>query len=195
MITPQDIREKGFDKAVFGGYDMGSVDDYLEQLANEVEAIQRENNTLRGKMKVLAEKVEDYRTSEGALNAAMLSAQKLSIQVETDARARAAAIVAEADAKAKARLGGLDELVAQEEMRLQAAKLSTAKFFATAREICEKQLQNLDKISVATRSAVSAAEPVRIQPDAPAFDREPAAEEPAELSENTQIFTFSGNEE
>ena len=30
MITAQDIREKTFEKARIGGYDMSSVDDFLE---------------------------------------------------------------------------------------------------------------------------------------------------------------------
>jgi len=31
MITAQDIREKTFEKAVFGGYDMGTIDAFLEE--------------------------------------------------------------------------------------------------------------------------------------------------------------------
>ena len=38
MITSQDIRAKTFEKAVFGGYEMGSVDDYLEAVAQELDA-------------------------------------------------------------------------------------------------------------------------------------------------------------
>ncbi len=30
MITPQDIKEKTFEKALFGGYDMAAVDRFLE---------------------------------------------------------------------------------------------------------------------------------------------------------------------
>ena len=41
-MTPQDIREKIFEKAVFGGYDMGSVDDFMEEMAAELESAQRE---------------------------------------------------------------------------------------------------------------------------------------------------------
>ena len=32
MYTPQDIQNKEFTKAVFGGYDMTAVDDFLEAL-------------------------------------------------------------------------------------------------------------------------------------------------------------------
>ena len=66
-MTPQDIREKIFEKAVFGGYDMGSVDDFMEEMASELEAAQRESATLKAKMKVLVDKIEEYRASEDAI--------------------------------------------------------------------------------------------------------------------------------
>ena len=111
MITAQDIREKTFEKARFSGYDMASVDDFLEELAEDVTATQKENAVLKSKMKVLVDKIEEYRTNEEALNQAILSAQKLSVQIENDARARANSIVAEAEAKASSMLGSIDERI------------------------------------------------------------------------------------
>ena len=200
MTTPQDIRGKGFDKAraMFGGYDMGAVDDYLEVLANDFEALQRENAALKGKMKVLVDKIEEYRSDESALNKAILSAQKLSVQIENDARTRSAAIVSEAEAKAASILGGIDERIAQEEARLQAAKLSTAKLIDSVRALCQKQLNNLDAIGIATGAAASNAAPTAV-PSAEEI-RIPAADiiEDARVSEpnpldagNTQVFMFS----
>lgn len=203
MTTPQDIRGKGFDKAraMFGGYDMGAVDDYLEVLANDFEALQRENAALKGKMKVLVDKIEEYRSDESALNKAILSAQKLSVQIENDARTRSAAIVSEAEAKAASILGGIDERIAQEEARLQAAKLSTAKLIDSVRALCQKQLNNLDAIGIATGAAASNAAPTAV-PSAEEI-RIPAADiiEDARVSEpnpldagNTQVFMFSQND-
>ena len=116
MITHQDIREKSFDnaKAVFGGYDMGAVEDYLDDVADAFEALQKENSALKGKMKILVEKIEEYRNNEDALNRSILSAQKLSVQIESDARARAASIVSEAETKAASILGSIDERIATE---------------------------------------------------------------------------------
>ena len=91
MITAQDIREKGFERARVNGYDMASVDDFLEELADDVAASQKENAVLKSKMKVLVDKIEEYRANEEALNSAILSAQKLAVQIESEARQRAAA--------------------------------------------------------------------------------------------------------
>ena len=63
MITAQDIREKTFDKARIGGYDMASVDDFLEELAEDVTAAQKENAVLKSKMKILVDKIEEYRAN------------------------------------------------------------------------------------------------------------------------------------
>ena len=43
MLTPQNFREKTFDKAIFGGYDMAAVDDFLDEAANDYSAIAKEN--------------------------------------------------------------------------------------------------------------------------------------------------------
>ncbi len=188
MTSPQDIREKTFEKAVFGGYDMGSVDDYMDALAAEIGAIQKENTALKAKMKVLVDKIEEYRTNESALNMAILSAQKLSVQIESDARARAAAIVSDAEAKAAATIGGIEARIAQEESRLQAAKLSSAKFIDSVKELCSKQLSNLETIGAASRAVkYDVADAARI-PDENISNK--AEADPLENG-NTQVFMFS----
>ncbi len=60
-MTVQEIQEIGFEKAVFGGYDMKSVDTFLERVAEEFAAMQKENAALKAKMKVLVDKIEEYR--------------------------------------------------------------------------------------------------------------------------------------
>ena len=76
MITAQDIREKTFEKSKFGGYDMAEVDDFLEQLADDLTSSQKETAVLKSKMKVLVDKIEEYRSNESALNQSIISARK-----------------------------------------------------------------------------------------------------------------------
>ena len=118
MMTPQDIRDKTFEKAVFGGYDMGSVDDFLDKVAGDLAAAQKETMILKAKMKVLVDKIEEYRYNEDALNRALLSAQKLSVQIEAEARHKADVVVAEANTKAQSIVGGIAGARAAEEARL-----------------------------------------------------------------------------
>ena len=146
MITAQDIREKGFERARLNGYDMASVDDFLEELADDVAATQKENAVLKSKMKVLVDKIEEYRANEEALNAAILSAQKLAVQIESEARQRAAAMIAEAEEKSRETIGSISDRADAEEKRLADAKAATAKYFETAKAVCNTQLKKLAEI-------------------------------------------------
>ena len=158
MITAQDIREKGFERARVGGYDMASVDDFLEELADDVAATQKENAVLKSKMKVLVDKIEEYRANEEALNAAILSAQKLAVQIERDARQRAAAMIAEAEEKSRETIGSITDRADAEEKRLADAKAATAKFFEAAKALCNSQVGKLEGIMNDMGLAAPAAE-------------------------------------
>jgi cell division initiation protein len=147
MITAQDIREMTFEKARIGGYDMASVDDFLEELADDITASQKENAVLKSKMKVLVDKIEEYRANEEALNMAVLSAQKLAVQIETDARNRAAAMLADAEKQVKTTVGSIEERAAAEEQRLEDAKAATAQFLETVRKMCGTQIENIEAIA------------------------------------------------
>ena len=147
MITAQDIREKTFEKSRLSGYDMASVDDFLEDLANEITAAQKENTVLKSKMKVLVDQIEEYRAGEETLSSAILSAQKLAVQIEQDARKRAEAMIAEAEQKVQARVGSIEEETRLYERRLADAKAATARYFDEVRALCESQIGKLDAIS------------------------------------------------
>ena len=146
MITAQDIREKTFEKAKFGGYDMATVDDFLEELANDIAAAQKENALLKSKMKVLVDKVEEYRANEEAVNLAVLSAQKLAVQIENDARQRANTMLADAERQVKAIVGSIEDETAKQEKKLADAQAATTKFVEGIRAMCNAQLKNLDSI-------------------------------------------------
>lgn len=147
MITAQDIREKGFEKSRIGGYDMAAVDEFLEEIADDITAAQKENAVLKSKMKVLVDKIEEYRANEEALNMAVLSAQKLAVQIEAEARQRAANMIAEADKQVKETVGTIADMADAEEKRLEAAKAATAKFLENIRGLIGKQLDNIEAIA------------------------------------------------
>lgn len=146
MITSQEIRAKSFEKAVFGGYDMAAVDQYLETIAMEMDARVKEVSTLKSKMKILANKVEEYRSTEDAMRLALVSAQQLATQIEADARAKAEAILADATAQSVEVLASLQNETAAEEAKLEAAKASLATFLTDARAMCETQLRFLNEL-------------------------------------------------
>ena len=178
-MTPQDIREKTFEKAMFGGYDMAAVQNYQEEVATELANAQKEIAVLKGKMKVLVDKIEEYRASEDAMRLAILSAQKVGKQIEDDAQARADKILSEAKNTSDRILGGLQHETANEEAKLLNAKTSCAKFLEDVRNLCLTQLEYLD--GVAGSKAASA--PRAARPAETAAPAEPVPAAPAEQPE------------
>ena len=59
MFTPQQIEQISFNRATFGGYDMQSVDEFLEPLTEDYITLYKENALLKSKMKVLVTKLEE----------------------------------------------------------------------------------------------------------------------------------------
>lgn len=178
-MTPQDIREKTFEKAMFGGYDMAAVQNYQEEVATELANAQKEIAVLKGKMKVLVDKIEEYRASEDAMRLAILSAQKVGKQIEDDAQARADKILSEAKNTSDRILGGLQHETANEEAKLLNAKTSCAKFLEDVRNLCLTQLEYLDGVA---GSKAASAPRAAARPTASAAPAEPvsaAAAEPA----------------
>lgn len=187
MITAQDIRAKTFEKAVFGGYEMGSVDDYLEAIAQELEAQSKEIAILKGKMKILADKVEEYRNTEEAMRQALVSAQQLASQIEEDAKVKGEAIITDATTQSLETLAEIKQQIAAEENKLATVQSVFAKFLTDARGMCERQIRYLDAVPQ-TGGGVAAPKIDRIPESEQMRITEPAPD--ADGFEATQLFSL-----
>ena len=120
MLTPQEVSTHAFSKAVMGGYNMAMVDEFLDELTDDYTALYKENAALKAKMKVLVEKVEDYRATEDSMRATLLTAQKMADSIVHEAEAKRDEILAQAEASAKEKIGQLrQEVEAAENLRRQ----------------------------------------------------------------------------
>lgn len=196
MFTPQEVSEKVFPKASFGGggYSMASVDEFLDALTEDYTALFKENVTLKAKLKVLAEKVEEYRSTEEAMRQALLTAQKMAAKLVQEAQAEKEQILSDARTEAQAEIHRLDDERQAEERKLRAAQEKTAEFIRRSDELCKAQsafLQSLPELdflpekktqSAAQEDVVSAIEQDILSHYA---DVEPAQEEPAVTDEPT----------
>ena len=128
MFTPQEVSEKVFPKASFGsgGYSMASVDEFLDALTEDYTALFKENVTLKAKLKVLAEKVEEYRSTEEAMRQALLTAQKMAAKLVQDAQVEKEKILSDARAEAQQEIHRLDDERQAAERKLQYAQEKTA---------------------------------------------------------------------
>ncbi|MDR1131552.1 MAG: DivIVA domain-containing protein [Oscillospiraceae bacterium] len=165
MLTPQNFREKTFEKAIFGGYDMGAVDDFLDEAANDYAAVAKENMVLKSKMKVLVDKIEEYRATEESMRLTLLSAQKLSMQIEADARKKAEELLADARGDAERITREAYSQRTAEESLLLGAKRESTQYIENMRLICAKQLDFLNGLRGLKREALSRPDPPKEQLD------------------------------
>ena len=63
MLTPQEVAQRSFGKASFGGYNMAMVDDFLDELTADYEALFNENALLKQKLGVLSGKIREYQST------------------------------------------------------------------------------------------------------------------------------------
>lgn len=177
MLTPQEVSTHAFTKAVMGGYNMAMVDEFLDELTDDYTALYKENAALKAKMKVLVEKVEDYRATEDSMRATLLTAQKMADSIVREAEAKRDEILAQAETSAQDRIAQMAQELKESEARLRQGQLDLAKFIAASRDICTRELQLLEQLP-------------QVPVDMPAAPV-PAAEAPVEEIEEKVMAAFS----
>ncbi len=177
MLTPQELHEKTFDKAMFGGYDMAGVDDFLDAVANDYAALHKENDVLKKKLKVLVDKIEEYRATEDGLRRTILTAQKMSDEQLADTKEKCETMIREAEEKAAEIIREAQDGAALEEARYAEAKKSSAQYIESIRLICTRQLEYLDNLAEAKASVVTPPAPEKKQEIPQNVPAEPAESE------------------
>jgi len=98
-ITPLDIQQMVF-RAKFRGYDREEVNRFLEEVAQTVESLNRDNAALRERVACMEQQVAELKRTETTLSNTLVSAQSLADDVKRSAQRDAELIVKEAELKA-----------------------------------------------------------------------------------------------
>lgn len=180
MFTPQEVSEKTFPKSpsFSSGYDLAAVDEFLDTLTEDYTALYKENAALKTKLKILAEKVEEYRATEDTMRSMLLAAQKMAASMTEEAKEKGEKTLADARQESERLLtdarNAADELNRDLARKTEAArqKLSDAEtamkdYIAKSLAMCLDQVDYLEKL------------PHSELPAAPAPAQEPADQEPA----------------
>lgn len=157
MLTPQEVSTHVFSKARMGGYNMAMVDEFLDTLTDDYTTLYKENAALKAKLKVLVEKIEEYRATEDSMRATLLTAQKMASQMVKDAEAEKAKLLEHAEADAAVRKAELEAAITAETERLRIAREESAAFIANMRRLCNSELEFLDGVPDLPVEQVSAA--------------------------------------
>lgn len=168
MFTPQEIQEKTFTKAVFGGYDMQTVDDFLEPLTEDYITLYKENAVLKSKMKILVEKLEEYRSQEDSMKKALVAAQKTSDQMIAEAEKKCAQMTSQAENALRNKSAETQQQVAAEEERIERAKQAALNFIEVIEKDVSRHLDLLNNLKMMNLG------PQKTQARAYDFEKEPA---------------------
>ena len=101
-LTPLDVRKKRGDfRKPLRGYDPVEVDTFLELVAERLEALVKENLTLKERSERMSEQIQDLGGRERAVHEALVTAQELREKIETQAREQAEMVIRDAESKAQ----------------------------------------------------------------------------------------------
>lgn len=123
-LTPVEIRHLELSRRPFG-YERGTVDRLLEEIAVSFENVWRERADLRDRVEDLEGELARHREIESALRSTLLSAQRMADDVRGQAQREAEVIIAEARARARDVTSGAEterERIAAEIRRLRSAE-------------------------------------------------------------------------
>ena len=98
-ITPLDIQQMVF-RTKLRGYDREEVNRFLEELAQTVETLNRDNALLRERLAMTEQQVSELKRTETTLSNTLVAAQSLADDVKRSANRDAELIVKEAELKA-----------------------------------------------------------------------------------------------
>jgi len=96
-ITPMDIRQQQFTVRMFRGFDVQEVDTFLEDVAQDYEALIKENALLKEQLQVLEDRTRGLEDREKVLQQTLVSTQQFTEEMKEGARREAALILREAE--------------------------------------------------------------------------------------------------
>ena len=142
-LTPLDVRRFDFGHA-FRGYDPARVDQFRDQVADELERLNRVNQDLDQKARSFHEQLRAFRERDRALNDALVSAQQLRQDTKEQAEREAMLIVREAQGEGERLLEEIRGEVRRVQAELDAMERSRRAYVSQMRTLVSRQLSEID---------------------------------------------------
>jgi cell division initiation protein len=99
-LSPQDIKRQQFRKSL-RGFDTEEVDAFLEKLADDIDALLKENDTLKNEFLAASEKLNEYKKHERNIQDTITKAQETSSRTIESAKKQANLMIKETELKAQ----------------------------------------------------------------------------------------------
>ncbi|MCI1982874.1 MAG: DivIVA domain-containing protein [Oscillospiraceae bacterium] len=171
MLSLNDIINVGFRKSGFSGYRIDDVDAFLDRVREsydellkkgvsqdeEIEKLKAENQKSQDKIKVLADKIEEYRNQEDEIKNALISAQKLSDASVREARHKAEIIVKDANLQADQIVSGANEKIVEQKREMERLQQAVSDFRSKLLNTYKEHLTLINALPVHKPKPVSSA--------------------------------------
>ncbi|MEO5816135.1 MAG: DivIVA domain-containing protein [Gemmatimonadaceae bacterium] len=147
-LTPLDVRRYDFGKAI-RGYNPERVEQFRDQVAEELERLTRQSQDLEQKAKGFHEQLRAFRERDKALNDALVSAQQLRSEIRESSEREAALIVREARTEAEREIEGARNEIRKLEAHLTELDRARRNHLAQVRVIVERHLAEITSAETA----------------------------------------------
>ena len=134
------------------GYDMTQIDDFLDVVLSDYTSPYKENAALKGKMRVLVDKIEEYRAVDEQMRKALYDAQVSARDIVAIAQTAADGNMHNANRTVEARIGDLRTQIEAEERRLQSAKQTCSDYAQRITTMLGKNIEAIHMIMEKTGS-------------------------------------------
>lgn len=148
MLSPVDIQNKEFRKAKVGGYHVGEVNEFLDEILEGYQHITKENHELKDKINMLNENIQYYRTMEATIQNALVLAEKTAQDTKTLAYERADQIKKEAEQKAENTLDQAKKDIYMLSNKIEELKKQYLSIKVQIKQMLQAQLEMLEQQNV-----------------------------------------------
>jgi len=142
-ITPIDIQQHQF-KTRLIGYEKGGVDDYLEQLAEELERYHRQVQELKEELARTKVALHEMRQRESTVKETLLTAQLITEELKSNAHKEAEICMAEAELEAERIVHDAENRRLHLLNEIQEIRRQKVSFESSLRGLVEGHLRMLD---------------------------------------------------
>ncbi len=142
-LTPLDVRRYDFGRAL-RGYNPARVDQFRDQVAEELERLTKINQDLDGRARSFHEQLRAFRERDKALNDALIAAQQLRDDVRGQAEREAQLIIREAQGEAERIIEAARADVRRMEEELDNLDRSRRTYLAQMRTLIARQLSEVE---------------------------------------------------
>jgi DivIVA domain-containing protein len=142
-LTPLDVRRFDFGRAL-RGYNAEKVEQFRDQVAEELERLGRVNADLDTKARSFHEQLRAFRERDKALNEALVSAQQLRAETREQAEREAQLLLKEAQAEGERIVEAARAEVRRMEAELDSLDRSRRTYLAQMRTLLARQLSEVE---------------------------------------------------